>query len=99
MKNLRAIPSKKPVNHYKRLKKISSGAAYLYKAVILPKMQEKEVYTNDLNMSAFELDDINTVYNYFSYNIELDSTEICTIHTLYEKIKAAPPLKASADFV
>ena len=76
MKNLRAIPSKKPVNHYKRLKKISSGAAYLYKAVILPKMQEKEVYTNELNMSAFELDDINAVYNYFRFNIELDNTEI-----------------------
>lgn len=99
MKNLRAIPSKKPVNHLKRLKKISSGAAYLYKAVILPKMHEKEVYTNELNMSAFELDDINTVYNYFSYNIELDSTEICTLHTLYGKIKAAQPLKAPADFV
>ncbi len=45
MKNLRAIPSRKPVNHYKRLKKISSGAAYLYKAVILPKTQGKEVNT------------------------------------------------------
>lgn len=34
MKNLRAIPSKKQVNHLKRLKEISSGAAYLYKAVV-----------------------------------------------------------------
>ena len=30
-------------DHLKRLKEISSGAAYLYKAVILPKMQGKEV--------------------------------------------------------
>ena len=50
MKNLRAIPSKKQVNHLKRLKEISSGAAYLYKAVILPKMQGKEVNTGKVSV-------------------------------------------------
>ena len=43
MKNLRAVPSKKPDKHSKRLKRISPGAAYLYRAVIIPKMQEKTV--------------------------------------------------------
>ena len=64
MKNLRAIPSRKPVNHYKRLKKISSGAAYLYKAVILPKTQGKEVNTGTVNMAAFDRTDIETVCDY-----------------------------------
>ena len=99
MKNLRAIPSKKQVNHLKRLKEISSGAAYLYKAVILPKMRGKEIYTDDLNMSAFELDDINTVYNYFKHNIEFKCTDRNALYALYQKIKAAPPLKVSADFL
>lgn len=99
MKNLRAIPSKKQVNHLKRLKEISSGAAYLYKAVILPKTQGKEVYTDELNMSAFELDDINTVYNYFKHNIEFKCTDRNALYALYQKIKAAPPLKVSADFL
>ena len=99
IKNLRNVPSRKPDDHCEKLEKISSGAVYLYKAVILPKMQGKEVYTNELNMSAFELDDINAVYNYFRFNIELDNTEIYRLHTLYGKIKAAPPLKAPADFV
>lgn len=99
MKNLRAIPSKKQVNHLKRLKEISSGAAYLYKAVILPKMRGKEIYTDGLNMSAFELDDINTVYNYFKHNIEFKCTDRNALYALYQKIKAAPPLKVSADFL
>ena len=45
MKNLRAVPSKKPDKHSKRLKRISPGAAYLYRAVIIPKMQEKLTLT------------------------------------------------------
>ena len=99
MKNLRAIPSRRPDNHYKKLKKISSGAAYLYTEVILPKMQGKELYTDELNMSAFELDDINTVYNYFKHNIEFKCTDRNALYALYQKIKAAPPLKVSADFL
>lgn len=99
MKNLRAIPSRRPDNHYKKLKKISSGAAYLYTEVILPKMQGKEIYTDELNMSAFELDDINTVYNYFKHNIEFKCTDRNALYALYQKIKAAPPLKVSADFL
>ena len=53
MKNLRAVPSKKPDKHSKRLKRISPGAAYLYRAVIIPKMQEKTVNTSEINMDAF----------------------------------------------
>ena len=69
MKNLRAIPSKKQVNHLKRLKEISSGAAYLYKAVILPKTQGKEVYTGKVNMTAFDRTDIETVCDYYKDNL------------------------------
>ena len=58
MKNLRAVPSKKPDKHSKRLKRISPGAAYLYRAVIIPKMQEKTVNTSEINMDAFEISDI-----------------------------------------
>ena len=68
IKNLRAIPSRKPDNHLKKLKKISPGAAYLYRTVILPKMQGKEVSTGVLNMSAFERRDIETVCEYFNNN-------------------------------
>ena len=50
MKNLRAVPSKKPDKHSKRLKRISPGAAYLYRAVIIPKMQEKTVNTSEIWM-------------------------------------------------
>ena len=99
MKNLRAIPSRKPFNYLKELKEFSPGAAYLYTEVILPKMQGKEIYTNELNMSAFELDDINTVYNYFKHNIEFKCTDRNALYALYQKIKAAPPLKVSADFL
>lgn len=99
MKNLRAIPSRKPFNYLKELKEFSSGAAYLYTEVILPKMQGKEIYTDGLNMSAFELDDINTVYNYFKHNIEFKCTDRNALYALYQKIKAAPPLKVSADFL
>ena len=99
MKNLRAIPSRKPFNYLKELKEFSSGAAYIYTEVILPKMQGKEIYTDELNMSAFELDDINTVYNYFKHNIEFKCTDRNALYALYQKIKAAPPLKVSADFL
>ena len=99
IKNLRNVPSRKPDDHCEKLEKISPGAAYLYTEVILPKMQGKEIYTDELNMSAFELDDINTVYNYFKHNIEFKCTDRNALYALYQKIKAAPPLKVSADFL
>ena len=91
MKNLRAIPSKKQVNHLKRLKEISSGAAYLYKAVILPKMQGKEVNTGKVN--------IETVCDYYKENIAADRPENKALFELYSKISGAPPLNSHSDYI
>lgn len=99
MKNLRAIPSRKPDNHYKKLKKISLGAAYLYKAVILPKMQGKEVYTGKVNMTAFDLEDIETVCDYYNKNLAIDRPENKPLFELYSKISGAPPLNSHSDFI
>lgn len=99
MKNLRAIPSKKQVNHLKRLKEISSGAAYLYKAVILPKMQGKEVSTDEVNMSAFDLEDIEIICDYYKYNVAADRPETKPLFELYSKISDTPPLNSHSDFI
>ena len=99
MKNLRAIPSKKQVNHLKRLKEISSGAAYLYKAVILPKTQGKEVYTGKVNMTAFDLDDIEIVCDYFKDNIEYCRPKTEPLASLYEKVTAAAPSRCRTSFM
>ena len=99
MKNLRAIPSRKPVNHCKRLKKISSGAAYLYKAVILPKTQGKEVNTGKVNMTAFDRMDIETVCDYYKDNVAADRPENKALFELYSKIAYTPPLNSHSDFI
>ena len=99
MKNLRAIPSKKQVNHLKRLKEISSGAAYLYKAVILPKMQGKRVYTSKVNMAEFDLDDIEIVCDYFKDNIEYCRPKTEPLASLYEKVTAAAPSRCRTSFM
>lgn len=99
MKNLRAVPSRKPVNHCKRLKKISSGAAYLYRAVILPKMQEKEVNTGKVNMDAFDRTDIETVCDYYRENIAADRPENKALFELYSKIAYTPPLNSHSEFI
>lgn len=99
MKNLRSIPSRKPDNHYKKLKKISSGAAYLYKAVIIPKMQGKEVYTGKVNMTAFDLEDIETVCDYYNKNLAIDRPENKVLFELYSKIADTPPLNSHSDFI
>ena len=99
MKNLRAIPSRKPDNHYKKLKKISSGAAYLYKAVILPKMQGKEVSTDEVNMSAFDHEDIEIICDYYKYNVAAERPENKHLFELYSKILGAPPLNSHSDFI
>ncbi|HAY97788.1 MAG TPA: hypothetical protein DDY61_00240 [Ruminococcaceae bacterium] len=99
MKNLRAIPSRKPDNHYKKLKKISLGAAYLYKAVILPKMQGKEVYTGKVNMSAFDHEDIEIICDYYKYNVAAERPENKVLFELYSKISGAPPLNSHSDFI
>ena len=99
IKNLRAIPSKKPVNHPKKLKKISLGAEYLYRAVILPKMQGKEVYTGRVNMDAFKLEDIETVCDYYKENIAADRPENKALFELYSKIAYTPPLNSHSDFI
>lgn len=99
LKNLKAIPSKKPDNHLKRLKRISPGAAYLYKAVVLPKMMGKEVYTNKLDMTAFERGDIETVCDYYKEKLEVQRPENKVLFALYEKIKGSPPLNSRTDFL
>lgn len=99
MKNLRAIPSRKPDNHCKRLKKISSGAEYLYRTVILPKMQGKEVNTGKVNMTAFDRMDIETVCDYYKYNVAAERPENKPLFELYSKISGAPPLNSHSDFI
>ena len=99
MKNLRAIPSKKPVNHLKKLKKISSGAVYLYKAVILPKMQGKEVNTGKVNMTAFDRTDIETVCDYYKDNVAAERPENKALFELYSKIAYTPPLNSHSDYI
>ena len=99
MKNLRAVPSKKPDKHSKRLKRISPGAAYLYRAVIIPKMQEKEVNTGKVNMTAFDRTDIETVCDYYKENIAADRPENKALFELYSKIAYTPPLNSHSDFI
>ena len=99
MKNLRAIPSKKQVNHLKRLKEISSGVAYLYTEVILPKMQGKRVYTSKVNMAEFDLDDIEIVCDYFKDNIEYCRPKTEPLASLYEKVTAAAPSRCRTSFM
>ena len=99
MKNLRAVPSKKPDKHSKRLKRISPGAAYLYRAVIIPKMQEKTVNTSEINMDAFDRMDIETVCDYYKENIAADRPENKALFELYSKIAYTPPLNSHSDFI
>ena len=99
MKNLRAIPSKKQVNHLKRLKEISSGAAYLYKAVIIPKTQGKTVNTSEINMDAFEISDIETVYRYCEKNVAVDRPENRVLYELYDRLQKTAPLISQTKFL
>ena len=99
MKNLRAVPSKKPDKHSKRLKRISPGAAYLYRAVIIPKMQGKEVNTGKVNMAAFDRTDIETVCDYYKDNVAAERPENKALFELYSKISGAPPLNSHSDFI
>ena len=55
IKNLRAVPSKKPDKHLKELEKLSPGAAYLYRKVIIPKLDGKTVNTSELDIDDFML--------------------------------------------
>ena len=99
MKNLRAIPSRKPDNHYKKLKKISSGAEYLYRTVILPKMLGKDVSTDEVNMTVFDLEDIEIICDYYKYNVAAERPENKPLFELYSKISGAPPLNSHSDFI
>ena len=99
MKNLRAVPSKKPDKHSKRLKRISPGAAYLYKSVIIPKMQGKTVNTGEINMDAFEISDIETVYRYYEKDVAVDRPENRVLYELYEKLQKSAPLISQTKFL
>ena len=99
MKNLRAVPSKKPDKHSKRLKRITPGAAYLYRAVIIPKMQEKTVNTSEINMDAFEISDIETVYRYCEKNVAVDRPENRVLYELYDRLQKTAPLISQTKFL
>ena len=99
MKNLKAVPHKKPDRHFKKLNKISPGAAYLYREVILPKTYGKTVNTKDLDMSAFELEDIETVCGYYEDILSVCRRENKPLIDLYETIKNAPAKARPVKFL
>ena len=99
MKNLKAVPPKKPDRHFKKLTKISPGAAYLYKNVLLPKLAGKTVNTEKLDLSAFELRDIETVCNYYENHILPDRRENKPLVDLYEAVKNAPAKARPVKFL
>lgn len=99
IKNLKAVPSKKPDKHLKKLEKLSPGAAYLYKKVILPKLDGKTVNTNELDMSEFELEDIETASRYYENNISVNRSQNKPLFVLHDTILKLPPLHTRTDFL
>ena len=99
IKHLKAVPSKKPDNHLKELEKLSSGAAYLYRKVIIPKLDGKAVNTNELDMSEFELEDIETASRYYENNISVNRNKNKPLFVLYNTITELPPLHTRTDFL
>ena len=99
IKNLRAVPSKKPDRHLKELEKLSPGAAYLYRKVIIPKLDGKTVNTSELDMSKFELNDIETVCSYYSNSISVARKENKPLFLLNNAIIELPPLNKRTSFL
>lgn len=99
MKNLKAVPPKKPDRHLKKLTKLSPGAAYLYKNVLLKKLAGKPVNTVEIDLSAFELCDIETVCDYYESQISPDRRENKPLIDLYETVKNAPAKARPVEFL
>lgn len=99
IKNLKAVPSKKPDNHLRELEKLSPGAAYLYRKVIIPKLDGKTVNTSELDMSEFELNDIETVCNYYHHSISVARKENKPLFLLNNAITELPPLNTRTSFL
>ena len=99
MKNLKAVPPKKPDKHLKKLIKISPGAGYLYKNVLLPKLAGRTVNTGKIDLSAFELCDIETVCDYYEKHILPDRRENKPLVDLYETVKNAPAKARPVEFL
>ena len=99
IKNLRAVPSKKPDKHLKELEKLSPGAAYLYRKVIIPKLDGKTVNTKELDMSKFELEDIETVCDYYSHRISVNRKANKPLFILHETITGLPALNTRTSFL
>ena len=99
MKNLKAVPPKKPDRHLKKLTKISPGAGYLYKYVLLPKLAGRTVNTGEIDLSAFELRDIETVCDYYENHILPDRRENKPLIDLYTAIKNSPAKTKPVEFL
>ena len=98
-KNLKAVPPKKPDRHLKKLTKLSPGAAYLYKNVLLKKLAGKPVNTVEIDLSAFELCDIETVCDYYENHISPDRRENKPLIDLYTAIKNSPAKTKPVEFL
>ena len=99
IKNLRAVPSKKPDKHLKELEKLSPGAAYLYRKVIIPKLDGKTVNTKELDMSKFKLEDIETVCDYYSHRISVSRNANKPLFILHKTITGLPALNTRTSFL
>ena len=99
MKNLKAVPPKKPDRHLKKLTKISPGAAYLYKNVLFNKLAGKPVNTGEIDLSAFELRDIETVCDYYENHISPGRRENKPLVDLYETVKNSPGKTRPVEFL
>ena len=71
----------------------------LYKNVLLPKLAGRTVNTGEINLSAFELRDIETVCDYYENHISPDRRENKPLVDLYETVKNAPAKTRPVEFL
>ena len=81
------------------LEKLSPGAAYLYRKFIIPKLDGKTVNTSELDMSEFELNDIETVCSYYHRRISVAGEKNKPLFLLYNAITELRPLNTRTSFL
>lgn len=78
---------------------LSPGARYLYEHVIFELMKGREIFTGQLDMEQFHLEDIQEAVKFYVDQIESNLVNCSKHQRLYQKVKSSVPQVGYINFL
>ena len=82
-----------------RSRDLSGGVKYLFDFMLVPLMNGIPVNTGELDMDAFDRDDLDVLYDYYNDNYTAYSREMRRLRNIYEACLKSHPKAVRTAFL